>query len=160
MAHAGNPTGLAQQPATSANGLWQALLAIIAVLALGAGMVLIGTTIAAPKSAVAPADSYTQIETQRGGMTLAAGSTSTQAQRGPSTAAAAQILVNTQRGPTTAAAALVYVEDVSSLQAEKNRGGFTSSGQGFAPDYSPGDPGATKVEGAGPHDQARRIGGQ
>ena len=92
MAHAGTPTDLAQQPATSTNGLWQALLAAIVLMAVVAGSVFIGTNVARIGSAVPAAEH--RIE----------------AQRGPTTAAAAQIYVKrieAQRGPTTAAAALI-----------------------------------------------------
>jgi hypothetical protein len=78
MAHAGTPTDLAKQPATSStNGLWQALLAATVALALVAGMVFVATNLAA-KSSVAPA---TQLNDRIA------------PQRGPTTAAAAQIYV-------------------------------------------------------------------
>ena len=89
MAHAGTPTDLAKQPATSTtNGLWQVLLAGIVILALAVGMVLVAANVAAPKSVAAPAadhrldqverqfaatglvaddGSYTLVETNRGG---------------------------------------------------------------------------------------------
>jgi len=69
MAHAGTPTDLAQQPATSTtNGLWQALLAVIVILAIGAGVVMISSSFAAAKGSPAPAADHRldQIETQRG----------------------------------------------------------------------------------------------
>ena len=74
MAHAGTPTDLAQQPATSpTNGLWQALLVAAALFALVAGMVLVGTNLAAKGSAIPAADrGYEQIEAQRGATTFAA----------------------------------------------------------------------------------------
>jgi hypothetical protein len=137
MAHAGTPTDLAKQPATSANGPWQALLAVIVILAIGVGMALIASTVATSRGITAPAadGSYNEVEALRGGTTLAAADSSytqveknrggafaaprIEAQRGPSTASAALIYVGTQRGPTTAAGALVYV-------------------QGTAPDNGPG----------------------
>ena len=129
MAHAGTPTDLAQKPATSTNGLWQPLLAVIVILAIGVGMALVASAVATSRSVAAPAadGGYTQVETLRGGTTFAA-APRIEAQRGPTTAAAAQIYVGAQRGPTTAAAALIYVEDHSSLQAEKNRGGALIGG--------------------------------
>ena len=76
MAHAGTPTDLAKQPATSTtNGLWQALLVAVVLVALVAGMVIVGTSLAA-KGAVSPAaipaadHSYDQIEAHRGTVTL------------------------------------------------------------------------------------------
>ena len=76
MAHAGTPTDLAKQPATSTpNGLWQALLVAVVLVALVAGMVIVGTSLAA-RGAVSPAaipaanHSYDQIEAQRGTATL------------------------------------------------------------------------------------------
>ena len=70
MAHAGTPTDLAKQPATSTtNGLWQGLAAAIVLLALVAGMVAVATNLAAAgkTTAVPAADrSYDQIENQRG----------------------------------------------------------------------------------------------
>jgi len=76
MAHAGNPTGLAKQPATSTtNGLWQALLVAVVLIALVEGMVIVSAGLAA-KGAVSPAaipaadHSLDQIEAQRGTVTL------------------------------------------------------------------------------------------
>ena len=68
MAHAGTPTNLAKQPATmNLNGLWQALLAAVVLFAVVAGMVFIGTNLAAKGSVVPAADrSYDQIEQMRG----------------------------------------------------------------------------------------------
>ena len=70
MAHAGTPTDLAKQPATSTtNGLWQGLAAAIVLLALVAGMVAVTTSLsAAGKTTAVPAAdrSYDQIENQRG----------------------------------------------------------------------------------------------
>jgi len=127
MAHAGTPTDLAQKPATSSTGLWQALLAIIAVLAIGAGVVLIGTTMATSRNAAPAADGgYTQIETLRGGTTFAAADNS-------------YTQVEKNRG-----GALTTVGS-SVTQGEKGFGGMLSGGaaapttvQGTAPDYSPG----------------------
>ena len=77
MAHAGTPTDLAKQPATSTiNGLWQALLVAVALVALVAGTIIVGTSLAA-KGAVNPAvipaadHSYDQIEAHRGAILLA-----------------------------------------------------------------------------------------
>ena len=76
MAHAGTPTDLAKQPATSTvNGPWQALLVAIVLVALVAGMVIVGTSLAAKNTgspaAIPAADhSYDQIEAQRGTVTL------------------------------------------------------------------------------------------
>ena len=66
MAHAGTPTDLAKQPATSTNGLWQALLVVIVLIAL------VASRVAAPKSVAAPAadHSFDQIEAQRGAATM------------------------------------------------------------------------------------------
>ena len=76
MAHAGTPTDLAKQPATSTiNGLWQALLVAVALVALVAGTIIVGTSLAA-KGAVNPAvipaadHRYDQIEAHRGAVTL------------------------------------------------------------------------------------------
>ncbi len=74
MAHAGTPTDLAKQPATSTtNGLWQALLAVIMILAVGAGVVVISSNLAANKGAPAPAADHRldQIEAQRGTVSMA-----------------------------------------------------------------------------------------
>ena len=73
MAHAGTPTDLAKQPATSTiNGLWQALLVAVALVALVAGMVFVATNLAAKGSVVPAADhSYDQIEAHRGAILLA-----------------------------------------------------------------------------------------
>ena len=72
MAHAGTPTDLAKQPATSTtNGPWQALLVAIALVAVVAVAAFVGTSLAA-KGAVSPAvipaadHSLDQIEAQRG----------------------------------------------------------------------------------------------
>ena len=64
MAFAGNPTGLAQQAGTSHP--WKALLAAIAVLAIGLAMVI--AVLFINSRAVAPAvdNSYNQVEAQRG----------------------------------------------------------------------------------------------
>jgi len=76
MAHAGTPTDLAKQPATStANGRWQVLIVAIVLVALGATVGIVGTRLAA-KSAVSPAvipaadHNLDQIEAQRGAVTL------------------------------------------------------------------------------------------
>ena len=57
MAHAGTPTDLAKQPATSTtNALWQTAAAAIVLLALVVGMVIVASSLlAASKSSVAPA---------------------------------------------------------------------------------------------------------
>jgi hypothetical protein len=56
MAHAGTPTDLAKQPATSTNGLWQTAAAAIVLLALVVGMIIVTSSLlAASKSSVAPA---------------------------------------------------------------------------------------------------------
>ena len=76
MAYAGTPTGLAKQPATSTpNGLWQALLVAVVLVALVAGMVIVGTSLAAKSAvspAVIPASSHNrdQIGAQRGAATM------------------------------------------------------------------------------------------
>ena len=73
MAHAGTPTDLAQQPATSTSGLWKTAAAAIAVLALVVGMVIVTSSlVAASKSSVLPAADhrYDQIEDQRGPASL------------------------------------------------------------------------------------------
>src|SRR3954466_9640205 len=109
MAHAGTPTDLAKQPATSStNGLWQALLAATVALALVAGMVFVATNLAA-KSSVAPA---TQLNDRIA------------PQPGPATPPAPQLnaRIAPQRGPTTAAAAQIYVADGSYDQIEAQRG--------------------------------------
>lgn len=77
MAHAGTPTDLAKQPATSTStsqGPWKALLAGIVVVTMAVGLVLATSFIAgANKANVAPADhSYDQIEAQRGAAGLSA----------------------------------------------------------------------------------------
>ena len=75
MAHAGTPTDLAKQPATSTtNGLWQAFLAAIVILAIGAGAVLLSANVAGTKGAPAPAVDHRmdQIEGQRGAISMAA----------------------------------------------------------------------------------------
>ncbi len=69
MAHAGTPTDLAQQPATSTtNGLWQTAAAAIVLLALVVGMVIVTSSLLASKASIAPAADhrYDQIENQRG----------------------------------------------------------------------------------------------
>jgi len=73
MAHAGTPTNLAMQPTTETlNGLWRALLAAVVLFALVAGMVFVGTNVAAKHYAVPAADrSYDQIQQIRGGAILA-----------------------------------------------------------------------------------------
>jgi hypothetical protein len=73
MAHAGTPTDLAKQPATSTiNGLWQAVLAAVVFFALVAGMVFVATNLAAKGSAVPAADHrYDQIEGTRGAILMA-----------------------------------------------------------------------------------------
>jgi len=71
MAHAGTPADLAKQPATSTtNGPWQALLAMILFAALVASMVIIGANVATSRSVV-PAAGH-KIEAQRGPTTAAA----------------------------------------------------------------------------------------
>lgn len=98
MAHAGTPTDLAKQPATSTtNGLWQTAAAAIVLLALVVGMVIVTSSLVASRASVAPAvdhrydqienlaanmrggaaparttedRSYDQIENQRGGVIL------------------------------------------------------------------------------------------
>ena len=65
MAHAGTPTDLAQQPATSTSGLWKTAAAAIVLLALVVGMVIVTSSlVAASKSSVLPAADhrYDQIE--------------------------------------------------------------------------------------------------
>jgi hypothetical protein len=76
MAHAGTPTDLAKQPATSTtNGPWQAVLVAIALVAVVAVAAFVGTSLAA-KGAVSPAaipaanHSLDQIEAQRGAATM------------------------------------------------------------------------------------------
>ncbi len=75
MAHAGTPTDLAKQPATSSTwqGPWKALLVGIVVVAMAVGLVLATSFVAgATKTTVVPADhSYDQIEAQRGAAGLA-----------------------------------------------------------------------------------------
>jgi len=70
MAHAGNPTDLAKQPATSTStGLWKTAFAAIVLLALVVGMVIVTSSlVAANKSSVLPAADhrYDQIENERG----------------------------------------------------------------------------------------------
>jgi hypothetical protein len=67
MAHAGTPTNLTKQPATSSfNGIWQALVAAILVLALAAGLVAVTSNLAAKTSAVPAADHSYQIPSQPG----------------------------------------------------------------------------------------------
>jgi hypothetical protein len=70
MAFAGTPTGLAQQAGTSHP--WKALLAAIAVLAVGLAMVI--AVLFVNSQAIAPAvdTSYNQIEAQRGARTFGA----------------------------------------------------------------------------------------
>jgi hypothetical protein len=70
MAHAGSTTDLAGQPAASHSTL-KALLSLVAILAIGIGMIIAVPLLAGAKTTTAPAaDSYTQIETQRGATTL------------------------------------------------------------------------------------------
>lgn len=76
MAHAGTPTDLAKQPATSSSsgqvGPWKALLTAIIILAIGLVMAMAVSFIAANRAIGVPAvdRSYDQIETQRGATTL------------------------------------------------------------------------------------------
>src|SRR4051812_17892292 len=73
MAYAGTQGNLAKQPATSTNGLLQAVLAAVVLFALVAGMVFVGTSIASKASVVPAADrGYDQIEAQRGATNFAA----------------------------------------------------------------------------------------
>ena len=70
MAHAGTPTGLAKQPATSTiNGLWQALLVAVVLFALVAGMVFVATNLAAKgfRSSRRPTKDTTRSRGLRGG---------------------------------------------------------------------------------------------
>ena len=61
MAHAGTPTDLTKQPATStARGVWQAIVAAILVLALAAGVVAVSANLA--KTTAVPATNSTQIQ--------------------------------------------------------------------------------------------------
>jgi hypothetical protein len=70
MAHAGTPTDLAKQPATSSS-LWKPLLTAIVILAIGFGMAMATSFIIGNRSTNLPVDrSYDQIETQRGATTL------------------------------------------------------------------------------------------
>jgi uncharacterized protein (DUF2062 family) len=67
MAHAGTPTDLSQQPATSSvNRLWQAAIAAILVVALAAGIVAAATTLAAKPTAVPATTQTYQIQMQPG----------------------------------------------------------------------------------------------
>lgn len=78
MAHAGTPTDLAKQPATSTtNGLWQTAAAAIVLLALVVGMVIVTSNLlAASKSSVAPAfdHRYDQVDNLAANMRGAAAS--------------------------------------------------------------------------------------
>ncbi|MFL5643667.1 MAG: hypothetical protein ACJ77V_03890 [Chloroflexota bacterium] len=67
MAHAGTPTDLAKQPATSTvNGLGQALLLAVMLVAFVAAIVFVATNIAAKGSTVpATGRSDAQVEAQR-----------------------------------------------------------------------------------------------
>jgi len=66
MAHAGTPTNLTQQATSTINGFWQALIAAVLVVALAAGIVAVGSTLAA-KPATVPATTQTyQIQAQPG----------------------------------------------------------------------------------------------
>ena len=129
MAHAGTPTDLAKQPATSTtNGLWQAFVVAIVLLALVAGMVIVGTNLASKGSAVPAADHrYDQIEAQRGATTFA----------GPKADRRFDELILAPAGAP--------FSDGSYDQAEKNRGGASSGATqgttkvgGTAPDNGPG----------------------
>ena len=70
MAHAGNPTGLAQQAGTSQP--WKTLLATIAVVAIGLALVIAVMFIGSRAVAPATGRSDAQIEAQRDA-TLSAG---------------------------------------------------------------------------------------
>ena len=131
MAHAGTATDLAKQPATSTiNGLWQALLAVIVILAIGVGMVFVGTNVASSTGVAAPAVDHRldAIESQRGAAALSGAVAPDQRFDELMLAPASDTRIEPQRGPTTAAAALIYVEDDSYTQVEKNRGGMLTSG--------------------------------
>jgi hypothetical protein len=67
MAHAGSPTGLAKQPATSSS-LWKPLLSAIVILAIGLGLAMATSFIIGNRAASGPAvdRSYDQIENARG----------------------------------------------------------------------------------------------
>ena len=69
MAQAGTPTVQANQPAaTSFNGLWQALLAVIAIVALGAAVIVVSNMAAANRASAVPTVDHRldQIEAQKG----------------------------------------------------------------------------------------------
>lgn len=71
MAHAGTPTGLAQQPAASSS-LWKSLFGLVVILAIGIAMVIAVPVITGGRATTAPAvdRSYDQIENARGAATL------------------------------------------------------------------------------------------
>jgi hypothetical protein len=74
MAQAGTPTVQANQPATSSfNGLWQALLAMIAVLALGAAVIVVSNIAAANRASAVPTVDHRldTIEGQKGAISFA-----------------------------------------------------------------------------------------
>jgi len=135
MAHAGTPTDLAKQPATSTtSGLWKALLAVIVVLAIGVGIAVMASAVASSRGAAAPAAGH-RIE----------------AQRGPTTAAAALVYVEDgsyTQVETNRGGAFMSVDN-SYTQVENNRGGALTERGATEPDCSPcANQGATKLQGA------------
>jgi hypothetical protein len=127
MAHAGTPTDLAKQPATSStNGLWQALLAGIVILAIGAGMAFVISTAASSKITAPAVDHRLDgIEAQRGAATLSVAAVKPDRRFDE--------LIVGQAGPFS---------DGSYSQVEANRGGAftapTTTVSGTAPDYGNG----------------------
>jgi hypothetical protein len=71
MAHAGTPTGLAKQPATSSS-LWKPLLTAIVILAIGFGLAMATSLFIGSRAASGPAvdRGYDAIEKARGAWAL------------------------------------------------------------------------------------------
>ena len=104
MAHAGTPTGLAQQPAASS---WKPFLSLIVILAIGVGLVIAVPLIAGGRAATAPAvdRSYDQIESARGAATLSGVSVDTSYTSVENLRAQSGVTVNTDNAVLKAAAA-------------------------------------------------------
>ena len=104
MAHAGTPTGLAQQPAASS---WKPFLSLIVILAIGVGLVIAVLLINGGRAITGPAvdRSYDQIESARGAATLSGLSVDTSYTSVENLRAQSGVTVNTDAAVLKAAAA-------------------------------------------------------
>jgi hypothetical protein len=69
MAHAGTPTDLAKQPATSSS-IWQSLFSAVVILAIGVALATAALFLSRATTAPAIDRGYDAIEAQRGAVTL------------------------------------------------------------------------------------------